>query len=276
MKYNAKEELLVEKAIEELGEASIDEIAEYIQNHWETLTNTKPKEISNEKLLRYVRRWNKRGAVSGNLVNDQLCYSLSCIPWWPKNQVIRCLKAPTDAEASAFIEVFEKRQKERTSIRLPKSVYRDYKGFTVTCETIDNVAGGLPNGERKLKFPRNQDGDLYIPINWLKGWLRENSGLADLPQSVFVYKTGFSVGKFEKQPKIHRTNVKVKTGLTEYEYIGSGERFTFHMNYPMHGTAIKKKEQLQKFLEQLADAPIRGLGSYPARFGGRIKIVDLD
>lgn len=275
MKYDSKEELTVLMAIQELGEASVAEINEYIQKHWQQLTDSEPKLIEQEKLLRYVRRWNKRKAVSSNIVNGELCYSLTDIPWYPKNQIIRCLKAPSEEQAKSFIEAYESKLKERSSIRKPQSVYRDYKPYEVTMTIVDNVAGGLPNGERKLKFPRNRDGDLYIPINWLKGWMRENSGLGNLPQSVFVYKTGFSTGQFEKQPKTRKTQVKVKTGLTEYEYIGADETFMFTMNYPMHGTAIKTPEQLEAFLQMLEHAPIRGLGSYPARFGGRVKLVDI-
>jgi hypothetical protein len=275
VKYNSKEELLVLMAIQELGEASITEIEEYIEKHWKQLTDSEPKLIPQDTLLRYVRRWNKRKAVSSNIVNGELCYSLADIPWYPKNQIIRCLKAPSEEQAKSFIDAYETKLKERKSIRTPQSVYRDYKQFTVTMTTVDNVAGGLPNGERKLKFPRNQKGKLYIPINWLKGWMRENSALGNLPQSVFVYKTGFSTGQFQKQPKTKHVQTKVKTGLTEYEYIGPGETFSFTMNYPMHGTAVKTLKQLEQFLSMLEHAPIRGLGAYPARFGGRIKLQQL-
>ena len=108
-----------------------------------------------------------------------------------------------------------------------------------------------------------------------KGWMRENSGLADLPQSVFIYKTGFSTGEFHNTPKIQTRLIKVKTGLTEYEYIGAGEKFTVTMNYPMHGTAIKTQEQLQQLFHTLEVAPIRGLGAYPAAFGGRVKLTEI-
>lgn len=273
--YNPKEELLVLMAIQELGEASVAEVGEYIENHWKQLTNEEPTEISKAQLLRYVRRWNKRKAVSSNIVNGELCYSLTDISWFPKNQVIRCLKTPDTVEAKEFIDAYEAKMKERTSLRTPKSVYRDYKQFQITFETVDQIAGGLPNGERKLRFPKHDDDKPYIPINWFKGWFRENSGLGNLPQSVFIYKTGFSTGEFKDTPKTYHIQVKVKTGLTEYEYIKAGEQFSFKMAYPMHGTVIKTTEQLKQFLGVLEVAPIRGLGSYPARFGGRVKLVDI-
>lgn len=275
MKYNGKEEFLVILAIQELGEASIDEIAEYIENHWQELTETEPQQIPKDKILRYVRRWNKRKAVSGNIVNGNTVYSLADIPWFPKNQIIRCLKAPDDLPAKQLLDVYETKLGEKTSIRQPKSVYRDYKRFELTFETLDCVAGGIPHGERRLAFPKHPDGKPYIPINWFKGWMRQNSGLADLPQAVFVYKTGFSTGEFRDSPKLHTRLVKVKTGLTDYEYIGPGEQFTVTMVYPMHGTAIKKPEQLEQLFKRMELAPIRGLGSYPAAFGGRVKLLEI-
>lgn len=275
MKYNPKEELLVLLAIQDLGEASITEIQDYIQHHWKELTDTEPPEISKEKLLRYVRRWNKRKAISSNVVNGQLVYSLADIPWYPKNQIIRCLKASSAVEAQQFMDVYEEKLKEKKSIRQPQSVYRDYKQFELTFETLDCIAGGIPNGERKLQFPKHSDGSPYIPINWFKGWMRQNSGLANVPQAVFIYKTGFSTGEFTETPKLYKKLVKVKTGLTEYEYIKNGETFTVKMNYPMHGTAIKKTEQLEQMFKMLEVAPIRGLGAYPAHFGGRVKLVEM-
>lgn len=275
MNYNPKEELLVLLAIQELGEASINEIDDYIQNHWEELTDTEPCVIAKEQLLRYVRRWNKRKAISGNVVNGELVYSLADIPWFPKNQIIRCLKASNHLDAQQLMDVYETKLKEKKSIRQPQSVYRDYRQFELTFETLDCIAGGIPNGERKLQFPKHGNGKPYIPMNWFKGWMRQNSGLANVPQAVFIYKTGFSTGEFLEEPKLYRKLVKVKTGLTEYEYIQNGETFKVQMNYPMHGTAIKKAKQLEQLFKMLEVAPIRGLGAYPAHFGGRVKLVEI-
>lgn len=274
-KYNPKEELLVLMAIQELGESSIDEIREYIENHWQNLTESEPKEVPKSKVLRYVRRWNKRKAVSSNIVNSELVYSLADIPWYPRNQIIRVLKTPDETEASAFIDAYESKLKGRKSIRLPQSVYRDYAKFVLTFEVIDSIAGGIPNGERKLQFPKRDNGDLYIPINWLKGWTRDNSVLANLPQTVFKKRTGFSTGEFVEQPETHKIMKKVLMGLTEYEYIKTGERFKVKMNYPMHGTIIKTKEGLAEFFHSLEDTPIRGLGANPAAFGGRVKLLEM-
>ena len=275
MKYESKVELLVLMSIQELGEASIEEIQEYIKNHWQQLTDTQPQEISKGDLLRLVRRWNKRKAVAQNLVEGEIVYSLADVSWYPKNQIIRCLKTPDESEAKSFIQAYENKLKDRGSLRLPQSVYRDYKSFELTFETIDSIAGGMSNGERKLSFPRKENGDLHIPINWLKGWTRDNSGLADLPQVVFVHKTGFSIGEFLTQPKVMTKQVKVKEGMSEYEYIGSGEKFKTIITYPMHGTKVTTKEQLEAFFKKLEVAPIRGLGANPAAFGGRVKLLEM-
>lgn len=274
MKYDPKEELLVLMAIEQLGEASIEEVTEYIANHWQELTNTKPKTITSETLLRYARRWNKRKAISSNIVNGHLVYSLADIPWFPKNQIIRCLKAPNVTEAQVLIDAYETKMKEKRSIREPASVYRDYKRFELIFETIDQVAGGIPDGERKLSFPK-KNGTPFIPINWFRGWLRDNSGLMNLPQSTFIYKVGYSTGEFLNPPKLHTKQVKVKMGLSEYEYIEAGEKFKTIIAFPMHGTTMKTAEQLRQFFSLLEESPIKGLGAYPGAFGGRVKLVEM-
>ena len=276
MQYDSKEELIVLLAIEELGEASVPEISENIENHWQQLTDSEPKLITTDKLFRYVRRWNKRKAVSGNIVNGATVYSLADIPWYPKNQIIRCLKAPDDSQAKAFMDVYENKLSKRKSIRLPQGQYRDYESFKLTFETIDKIGGGIPAGDRKLAFPRTEDGDLYIPISWFKGWMRQNSGLGNMPSSVFMYYTGFSTGKFQKQPETKRELVKVKEGMTEYEYINHGEEFTMTLNFPLHGTAVKNKDQLEAWFKKLEVAPVRGLGAYPHHFGGRVKLINIE
>ena len=284
MKYLPEEELLVllaiqefgearlnEMAIQELGEASLNEINEYIQLHWKNLVETEPPEISEDKLLCYVRRWNKRKAVFGNMVNNVFVYSLAGIPWFSKNQIIRCLQTPI--EAQQLIDNYETKLKERKSVQQP--VYRDYKQFELTFKTIDCMAGGIPNGERKLRFPKHPDGTPYVPINWFKGWMQQNSSLANLPQTVFIYKTVFTTGEFVEPPKTYTKLVKVKTGLTEYEYIQAGETFKVLMTYPMQGTTIKRPTQLEQLFKMLEAAPIRGLGSYSEHFGGRVKLVEI-
>lgn len=119
VKYNSKKELTVLFAIDELGEASVSEIKEYIENHWKQLTNTEPTLFIQDEIWRYVRRWNKRKAISGNIVKGNIIYSLASIPWYPKNQIIRCLKTPGDTEAKAFMDVYEQKLSNRKSIRLP-------------------------------------------------------------------------------------------------------------------------------------------------------------
>lgn len=269
-RLNPKEEFMVLTAIREKGEATLVEIAWCIKEKWNT-------EIDTKKLVRYARRWKKRKVIAVNMINNDWVYSARDIPWWPEAQMIHVVKPDTsDAEATEFLANYEGEIKKRGYVTDRKPDIRNYKAFKIVMEAIDTIAGGeLTNDEDKvLIFPRSPEGKLMIPRSWLIGLIRDNARLINMTTSI-KYNLAVSPGHFTEKPKTKQITVIGKKGPQTHEVVMPGAQFEFMLSYPMHGTPIKSEDDLRNFLKKIETMPIRGLGTYDKRFGGRVKVVEM-
>lgn len=268
MKYDPKMEALVFLAVKELGEATTEEIFDYV-------TEQEKTEISKTQLMRYLRRWKAKKILALNYHDGQTVWKLADIPPWYSSGIMAICKGTTNDDMNLALEGLDKRLQEQGRIIKPHGVYGQYQTLQLTFKTVDPILGGwVSKEERELIFPRNAKGELFIPMNWLHGWIRDNAALVDLPQSL-THHIAWGNGVFAEQPELLKKCLKVKTGLSTYEAIPEGSEFTVLVRIPLKGTDMKTLENFKEFLDMLAEAPLRGLGAYPRAFGGRVKLIKM-
>jgi len=268
MKYNPKLEVQVFEALQELGEATLDEIYEY-------LTEKMNVKIEKDVLLRYIRRWKAKKVVAISYVNNETVYKMADIPPWYASGIMAIVRKQNEEEMREALEALDKKLKEGTRVITPRGIYGNYKTFVAIFETVDKILGGRigNNGEEELQFP-TEKGKPIIPPNWFRGLIRDNAALADLPKSI-AYHFGFSSGEFLEEPKLETVTLKVKQGIAKYQAVPSGTKFRIKFRAPMRGTTLKTKEQLEQFFHAISEAPLRGLGANPYAYGGRIRLLEL-
>jgi len=267
MEYDAKTEMLVFLAVQELGEASLEEVQQYMKDHLE-------KDLDKALLLRYLRRWKAKKIFALNTVDNIPVFKLADIPPWYASGIMAIAKGSTNVDMRTAIEALDEKLKEQGRIIQPRGVYGEYKSYELTFETLDVILGGRISGsERELSFPE-RDGVPIIPMNWFHGWIRDNAALVNLPQSI-THHIAWSNGEFIETPKLQKKTLKVKEGLATYEAIPVGVQFKAIMRVPMRGTTLKTEEQIRQWFEALAVAPLRGLGANPRAYGGRVKLLEM-
>ncbi len=267
MKYKPKEEIAVFSAVKELGEATEQEILDYLKDHEKI-------QIPKSDLRRYIRRWKAKKIFALNSIDGKWLVKLADIPAWYMSGIMAICKGTDNEEMQMAIEGLNERLKKQGRIIKPRGVWGNYHTFEMTFETLTPILGGrLSNEERKLVFPKN-NGRLFIPSSWFKGLFRSNSALIDLPQSI-AYHIAISNGQFLKQPKTKQIQLKVKTGLSTYESIPAGTQFKATMRFPFRGSTLKNKKQILEWFKLMEVAPLRGLGANPYALGSRIKLLKI-
>jgi hypothetical protein len=267
MKYEPEIEVKVFLAIRELGEATKEEVLDYLKDHEKLTLN--PKDLS-----RYVGRWKSKKIIAVSFKDGETVYKLADVPAWYTSGIMAICKGTTNTDMREALDGLNERIVNEGRIIQPRSPYSDFHSFKLKFETIDKILGGWKGEEEgNLVFPRS-DGKLFVPSNWFKGWIRDNAGLVNLVSSV-CYHLGIGNGKFLKTPKMGFIQLKVKVGLATYEYIESGSPFEIILRYPMKGTTIKSEDELKSFFKMLEEAPIRGFGANPFALGGRIRLVEM-
>lgn len=267
MKYDPETERDVFLAVRELGEASLEEVYQYLADHENV-------EIQKPTLLRYLRRWKAKKIFALNYINNTPVFKLADIPPWYVSGIMALVKGSTNVDMRTAMEALDERLKKQGRIIKPRGVYSDYKTFEIVFEAIDPILGGRVSGqERVLVFPR-RTGEPMIPMNWFYGWIRDNAALMDLPRSI-THHIAWSNGEFLETPKLTKKTLKVKTGLATYEAVPIGSQFKALMRVPFRGTDLKTIKQLQDWFNALSVAPLRGLGANPRALGGRVKVVEM-
>lgn len=266
MKIDYKKEATVLAAIIENGERTREELLEILKNSFKM-------ELKPSELLRYLGIWKSKKVITVRTRAGDEVWAVADIPPWYASGVMTLIKT-VDANLKLELEALDARLKEEGGIiKRPRSVYQDFVSYKLTFENLDPILGGHPTEEdRKTQFPRNH-GRLCIPPNWIKGFIRDNQPLMDV--GALQYHTAIGVGLYEEGIETSRKTLKVKTGLNDFEAVPEGAKFTITMRFPTKGTKIKNGEDIKKFFNLCAEAPIRGLGAYPHALGGRVKLLEM-
>jgi len=276
MKYNPKQEILVQQVIKALGDCSEGEILERLNFAPFKDIPTEIREIPEKTLHRIIMRWEKKKVITSHVYDGKRLYCLMQIPWLARLDMIHVESVPSE-EAKKFLTELERQAKEISAYASKGPLYGDYVTVEALFETVDPILGGdITDKERELDFPRNYAGELYIRPNWLAGYIRDNARIANLSNLHSYLKT--SEGVFLKQPKTFRTKqVRVKMGHVTYEAIPPKTQFKTIMQVPLKGyDGFSSLEAwITKFFRRLEQAPIRGLGSNWKVFGGKIKLVEM-
>lgn len=266
MKYAPKTEVLVFQATKELGEGSREEIREYLKDHLKL-------ELEEDELLRYLFRWKAKKVFTIRTRNSLEVWALADIPPWYTSGIMATLAKSTNEEMKIELDALDARIKDGSEIITKHPQWNTYKSYLLTFEAVDRILGGRPTKkERELQFPKREDNSLFVPSSWFYGWMRDNQGLMECVAT--QYHTAWGNGEFPEQPETSLQNLHVKTGMTDFEAIPEGTQFKVILRFPMKGSKMKSDEDLFRFFDMLAEAPIRGFGAYPRAFGGRIRIVE--
>jgi len=275
MKYKPEEEVAVFATVKELGEATEEEILEYLKDNFKSKAFPDGLELTKTTVRRYIRRYKAKKIFALNSLDGHWVVKLADIPPWYMSGIMALCKDSDSEEMKMAIEGLDERLKNQGRIIKPRGVWGDYRTFDLTFECLTPILGGRLSGEeRTLEFPRN-NGQLVIPSSWFHGMFRDNAALIDLPQSI-TYHLAISNGEFTNKPKTEHIQLKVKTGLVSYEAVSRGSRFNITIRFPFRGSTLKKKQQIIDWLKMIEVAPLRGLGANPKALGGRIKLVKIE
>ena len=278
MKYIPEEEILVLQSIKDLGQATNGEILDYLHDSYSKeleLIKVKyslERDLDSKLLDRIIKRWEKRKVITAAIVQKVRTYFLRDIPWLGRLQMIH-VTGVTGDDAKEFLKSLEKSAKEAKPSKGP--LYADYVSGQFIFEFVDDVAGGdRGKEENHLYFPRDRNGDPYIKVNWMHAYIRDNIRLVN--ESSLPRYLGLSPGVFLEKPDIVCKEARVKVGHSQYEVIEPGAKFENWQRWPLKGfDNVKSMEDIKKFYDICAVAPIRGLGAYSRNFGGRIKLLEV-
>lgn len=266
MKYDPEMECKVFLAVKELGEATTDEVLEY-------LTENEKVEIERKVLIRYLRRWKAKKVLAGNYHANKLLWKPADIPPWYVSGIMAIVKGTVNVDMRDALDGLNERLKKAGRIIEPRGVWGDYHRVGITFETVDPILGGwLSQTDGELVIP-NRSGKRFIPANWFKGWLGSNAALANLPQSIRFHVGLQNAELPEFKPQTYR--LKVKMGLCSYEAIPPKTQVKTIWTLPLRGSRLKTFDDWRKFLKQATEFPLRGLGANPYALGGRIKLVEM-
>jgi len=276
MKYNPKQEILVQQVIKALGDCTEEEIAERLGHEPFNKLSEDLRVIDSKILHRIVMRWEKRKVITSHIYDGKRLYCLMSIPWLARLEMIHVESIP-DEEAKHFLEELERQAKEISAYASKAPLYGQYITVEALFETVDPILGGdITDKERELSFPRNYDGELYIRPNWLNGYIRDNARLANLSNLHTYMRT--TEGTFLKQPKTFITKqIRVKMGHVTYEAIPPKTQFKTIIQIPLSGyDGFNSLDAwVEKFFRKVEKAPLRGLGANSKVFDGKIKLVEI-
>lgn len=268
MKIDYKKEATVFAAIAERGEGTRGELIEYLKTHFSI-------EMTEPELLRYLGIWKAKKVVTVRSRSGEEVWALADIPPWYTGGV-KALVESANADLKTELDTLDERRKnEGGRVKEPRSIYTDFVSYKMVFENIDPILGGHQDGDgedRKTIFPRNH-GKLCVPPNWIKGFIRDNQILMNV--AALQYHTAIGVGIYRGEPKTFEKTLKVKMGMNTYEAVPEGAIFDIVMRFPSKGTKLKNGEDVKKFFDLCAEAPIRGIGAYPHALGGRIKLLEM-
>jgi len=275
MKYAPDVELRVLWIVKELGLANIEEV----EDRYKTVFKV---ELRDANLI--VRRWKARKAF----VIEDGRYKIANVPPWFRSlrmdQLIHLTKTESREMLRDLEELFIGDEVVGGG---KKPLWRDFMRLTLTFENIDPILGGRPDSNdqddsqetlERTVFPREGD-KLVTPMNWTKGYLRDNCPLVNV--AGLQYHVAYGKGYWEDGIQTITLTAPVTAGfkgvgVAKYEAIPPGHKFTQVFRWPTHGCAINTKEKIQEFFDITAETPIKGLGANPKAYGGRVKLVAIE
>ena len=283
VKYNPKLEVLTFEAVQGLGEGTRSEVLEYMKVNLviedPVMQAYVKTEMDSGELLRYLGRWNAKKIMTIGTRSGEEVWKLSNVPPWFCQQVAAVLKLQKEADMKVELKGLTTRwELEGKTVSDPIRKWGDYQKVDIVFETIDPILGGRvenedSESEEKLHWPRKPDGKVYIPPAWFYGWTRDNTALVG--DSGTQYHVGFGEALPIGEVKTKYEKIKAKIGFNTFEAVPVGTRFKTTWRWPFRGGRITTEKELQSYLTMLGETPIRGLGSNPRAFGGRVRVAEM-
>jgi len=272
MKYQPEIELRVLWIVKELGLANIEEVEQRYQSLFKD-------EVKDCNLI--VRRWKARKAF----VIEDGRYKIANVPPWFKSLRMDQLIHIGKTESAQMLKDLEELFLGGEPAGGKKPQWRDFMRLQFTFEALDPILGGRPDpdpetmeGNGRTVFPREGD-KLVVPMNWFKGFLRDNARLANVVslEHYVAHAKGYWEDGIETTTLTAPVSAGFKgVGIAKYESVPAGKKFTMVVRWPMYGCTINSKEKIQEFFDMIAETPIKGIGANPKAYGGRIKLVNIE
>ncbi|MCW4050393.1 MAG: hypothetical protein NWE89_11735 [Candidatus Bathyarchaeota archaeon] len=280
MKYDERLQALVLRVLHETGLMSEQELLDHIQTTLSDITDTSGLEVAQIHLA--LQRWKARGAVSVQVIDSITRYKIAKIPPWFASCNMANLVKMRGKEAKEYIKRLDEEYGGGDTVVPTSAKYKDFVKVEITFETVTEILGTIPDGDKTQKLYRDGDGKVFIPISWQKGYIRSNAPLIDGTGSLQQH-IGVGIGRFEEEVKLCKVDAyphpKSKggksPGLIVYEAIAPGQRFKTIWRVSMKGTKLRNIDNLKEWLEETGISPIRGMGGNPFLKGGLITPVEL-
>jgi hypothetical protein len=226
-----------------------------------------------EEIEESLSQLEAKDIVTRRMYGKSVKFALRDNPFPPKSKMTHIVGS-LNPEADKVVEDAEEIEESEVK-RSPQGKYRNYKMFTLTCKTIDPIAGGDPCGKQKMILPRGQDGKPTFRRNWMYGWLRDNGRLVNLPVHIQGW-VAFGDPIFPNEVNPVEIEGRTLKGYAVYECIPRDTIFQITIKYPMSGTKIRTSEELREKLNEMSMMPMRGLGANARFFGGRFAVEKIE
>jgi hypothetical protein len=273
MKLDPKKELQVLLSLEDLGEATAKEIAEYLLKESKT-------EFKDAELNRYLRRLKAKKVVATNVVNGETAYKIADIPFPARSDMARVkakLTTMDPKEASQLLDTWLKNTENVPTLPITNK-YRNFHRFEMTFETVDPILGDrIEDGKECGQFPKDAQGNIFIPPSWWKGWFRSNLYVLNIPEAIAKFRLGYvSLGLSTQKSELESKQAMGDKGPKNYEALPPGTKIKMAVKFPLVGTPIKSTQQFRDFISEVSEEPQRGFGANPFYYGGRMKLVEFE
>lgn len=271
-------EVAVVIAVQKLGQATNNEIRRYIKENC-----AGEVEIPSKSLIKDIaERMKKKDIFSVNYVGaeHENAWSMAkpVFKNIPENAHLKDIVA--SEEAKEFLGIMEAKKGSGTKERKPDIC--NYVFLTVEFEVLDKILGGqMANGDGLQCLYKNAEGDVYIPRNWLYGWMRNNERLVN-KTNAHRYMA-FAEGKviLPKGGKIEIDERTITCGITgrgvvKSEALPSGTKISTRIGIPTSGGSnCFSVDEFRNFLQIAGESPINGLGAYGRKYG-RVRLISYE
>lgn len=270
MKIDPRTEVSVLAVVKEEGEADRQLILDRLKAQFSI-------ELSQSDLMRYLHKLHGKRILVMKTREGVEVWRIASVPPWYISAQMDLLGRTTNSDIKTELDLLDKRLKSEGQTYIePTRKWGNHHTIRVTFEAIDPILGGRTNDEEStLYLPRVGD-RIQIPSSMFKAMIRDNIALIEV--SGLQEHVGLSPGEILGEVKPGWMTLPVKdVGLIKYEYLPTGTKFKSIIRVPLRGTSkIKSVQDFVKFLELVAEAPIRGFGANPYSNGGRIKPVEVE
>lgn len=280
--------ILVAIAIQKEGQATVEEIHEKIQEMFKKKQT--PFSLTQKQIERECKKLQKKNLISTNFIQQdgvsELAYSPSKPLFSRGVEGMQFMDIVDSAEAKGLIEELDETKRANKG-RLPD--IRDYYRVEATWQVTDEIGvlGFMPfTKEGYLEHYRDDKKNIIFLPKHFRAYIRANQRIVSKCQ-LHNYLS-YDYGRVKLNGNVGKVNGSAcglsKTehfvldghqgrGRVIHEVIPKGSKISTTFRVPEKGGLTKA--EFRKFLEDVAEQPIRGFGGASSQGFGRMKLIDF-